>query len=135
VAVTTGEIMGWARATVGAGMTLAPGAFLRLSGREAPTPVSMLLMRTIGIRDLVLGVGTITAARRGSDEELTRWTSSGLASDSLDVVASLAARRSIGRAESVGAAAAALVFAAGDLVALRGLAGRSGASDPPGHRG
>jgi hypothetical protein len=27
------------------------------------------------------------------------------------------------------------VFAAGDLVALRGLAGRSGASDPPGHRG
>ena len=111
--------MGWARAAVGTGMALAPGAFLRLSGREAPTPVSVLLMRTIGIRDLVLGAGTIAAARRGNDEELTHWTSAGLASDSLDVLASVAARQSIGRSESTAAAAAALVFAVGDLVVLR----------------
>jgi hypothetical protein len=97
-------------------MAVAPTRFLRISGREAPTPVSILLMRTIGIRDLVLGVGTVAAARRGDD--IRRWTSAGLASDSLDVVASLAFAPTIGRAESAGAAAAALVFAAGDIVAL-----------------
>ena len=113
--------MGWLRAAVGAGLILAPGAFLRLSGREAPTPVSVLLMRTIGIRDLVLGTGTVTAARRGSDGDLQRWTSVGLASDSLDVLAGLAAAPAIGRIESAGAAGAALVFAIGDLMALGAL--------------
>ncbi len=121
-----GQSMGWARAGVGAVLVLAPGWFLRLSGREAPTPVSVLLMRTIGIRDLVLGIGTVTAARSGGGGELRHWTSVGLGSDSLDVLASLATRRSIGSAEAVGAAAAALVFAAGDVVALRQL----GRSDP-----
>jgi hypothetical protein len=116
-----GEIMGWARAAVGAGMVVAPGAFLRLSGREAPTPVSVLLMRTIGIRDVVLGAGTVGAARRGSDDDLLAWNLAGLGSDSIDVAASLAAGRSIGRAESVGAAGAALVFVVGDLAACRGL--------------
>lgn len=118
---TKAETMGWARAAVGAVLLFAPGAFLRLSGREPPTPVSVLLMRTIGVRDLVLGTGTVTAARRGSGPDLRRWTSVGLASDSLDVLASLVAARGIGRAEGAGAAGAALVFAAGDLVALRGL--------------
>jgi hypothetical protein len=76
-------------------------------------------MRTIGIRDLVLGWGTVVAARRGGSEELALWTRVGLASDSLDVVASLVSRRSIGKTESTLAALAALVFALGDSVALR----------------
>jgi hypothetical protein len=125
VAVTTGEIMGWLRAGVGAGLLVWPTRFLRLSGREAPTPVAVLLMRTIGIRDLVLGVGTVAACRRGDDGDARRWTSAGLASDSLDVVASLVASGSIGRVESAGAAAAALVFAVGDTVALGSLRGAS----------
>jgi hypothetical protein len=128
VAVTTGEIMGWLRAGVGVAMAVAPTRFLRISGREAPTPVSILLMRTIGIRDLVLGAGTVAAARRG-DDDIRRWTSAGLASDSLDVVASLAAARAIGPAESAGAAAAALVFAAGDIVALGSLRRSAGGGD------
>ncbi len=118
MAVTTGEMMGWLRAGVGTALVVLPTQFLRLSGREAPTPVAVLLMRTIGIRDVVLGAGTVAAARRGDGGDVRRWTSAGLASDSLDVVASLGAARSIGRAESVGASAAALVFAAGDILAL-----------------
>jgi hypothetical protein len=129
VTSTTGEIMGWLRSAVGAGMIIAPGRFLRLSNREAPSGVSVLLLRTIGIRDLVLGIGTVTAARRGSDDDLGRWTSAGLASDSLDVVASLVSGRSIGRRESAGAAGAALVFAIGDLVALGSLRSESGRPD------
>jgi hypothetical protein len=131
VAVTTGEIMGWLRTGVGVGLVVLPTRFLGLSSREAPTPVSVLLMRTIGIRDVVLGAGTVAAFRRGDDADARRWTSTGLASDSLDVVASLMASRSIGRVESAGAAAAALVFAVGDTVALGALR-RSGCPDPDG---
>jgi hypothetical protein len=128
VTVTTGEIMGWLRTAVGAGMVVAPSRVLRLSGREAPTPVSILLMRTIGIRDVVLGAGTVAAARRGDDDGIRAWTSAGLASDSLDVVASVAAARAIGGAESAGAALAALVFAIGDLMALGSLRRSGGAN-------
>jgi hypothetical protein len=128
VAVTTGEIMGWLRTVVGASMVVAPAQFLRLSGREAPTPVSILLMRTIGIRDVVLGAGTVAASRSGDDGAARAWTSAGLASDSLDVVASVAAARAIGRAESAGAALAALVFATGDLLALGSLRRSGGTS-------
>lgn len=115
--------MGWLRAGVGAGLLVLPTRFLGLSNREPPTPVSVLLMRTIGIRDLVLGAGTVAAFRQGDDTDARRWTSAGLASDSLDVVASVVASRSIGRVESAGAAAAALVFAVGDTVALVSLRG------------
>jgi hypothetical protein len=121
--------MGWLRAVVGVSMAVAPSRFLRLSGREAPTPVSILLMRTIGIRDLVLGAGTVAASRRGVEGDVRRWTSAGLASDSLDVVASLGAARAIGRAESAGAAGAALAFTMGDLLVLRSLR-RSGDANP-----
>jgi hypothetical protein len=116
--MTTGEFMGWMRVAVGAVLVVSPSAFLRLSTREAPSGVSVLLLRTIGIRDLVLGAGTVSASRRGSAMDARRWTSAGLASDSLDVLASLAAVRSIGRTESAGAAGAALVFALGDVLAL-----------------
>jgi hypothetical protein len=80
-----------------------------------------LLLRTIGIRDLVLGSGTISAARKGTNTELARWTSIGMASDSMDVVASLASRRTIGSRESIGAALAALAFAVGDASVLRSM--------------
>ena len=110
--------MGWLRAAVGAFLVVAPAAFLRFSSREAPSGVSVLLLRTIGIRDLVLGAGTVSASRRGSPAEARRWTSAGLASDSLDVLVGVAAGRSIGRKESAGAAGAALVCAVGDVVAL-----------------
>ncbi len=115
--------MGWLRAGVGVGLVVLPGRFLRISGREAPTPVAILLIRTIGIRDLVLGIGTVTAARGGAHGDLRRWTSAALASDSLDVGASLVAARAIGRAESAGAAAAALLFAVGDTLVLSSLGG------------
>jgi hypothetical protein len=128
-----GEGMGWLRGAVGAVLIAAPGPFLRLSG-PAPTGAAVLLLRTIGIRDLVLGWGTVRAARGGTRHQLRGWTEAGLASDSIDVVTSLASLRSIGTTEAVAAAGTALLFAAGDLVALR-LLGRpqpEPASEPAG---
>jgi hypothetical protein len=97
----------------------APGPFLRLSRREAPTGASVLLLRTIGIRDLVLGLGTVAAARSEESSDVSRWSAATLASDSLDVVASVRSRRSIGRLNSAAAAAVALLAVAGDVQALR----------------
>ncbi len=128
-------VLGWLRTAVGAGLVVGPGPTLRLSRRESATPASILLLRTIGIRDVVLGSGTVAAARSGDPVEVRRWTMVALSSDSLDVVASLVAARAIGRREALGATAAAVLFVALDLLALRAIAtgdGRSGpaASDP-----
>jgi hypothetical protein len=92
---------------------------MRIAGSEPPTGTSLLLMRTIGIRDLVLGVGTVTAAQGPDDRDARRWAKATLASDALDTVVSLAAMRAIGRRDSLLAAGLALAFVCGDLEALR----------------
>jgi hypothetical protein len=99
-------------------MIVAPGAPMRLTGTE-PTGTTLLLMRTIGIRDLCLGLGTIAAARSGNGEDARRWTKLTLASDALDTAASLLAVRAIGRRDSWLAAGLAFGFVCGDLRALR----------------
>ena len=115
--------MGWLRTAVGAALIVAPKVPMRFSGREEPTGAAVLLMRTIGIRDLVLGLGTVTSARSSDDRDgvdsVRRWTSMAMASDSIDTVVSLASFRSIGKRDSIAAAVLAAVFACGDFLALR----------------
>jgi hypothetical protein len=119
VSITSYEAMGWLRAAVGVALIAAPAAPMRLSGREEPTGASVLLMRTIGIRDLVLGLGTVAAARSDDAGDVRRWTASALASDSLDVAISMASSRSIGKRDSWAAALLASVFVCGDIEAWR----------------
>ena len=112
---------GWLRAAFGTLLIAAPGPFLRLSRRERPTGASLLLLRTIGIRDLVLGLGTAAAASADEVSDVRRWTVATLASDSLDVVASVAGRRTVGTLNSVAAASLALLAVSGDVQVLRSL--------------
>ena len=56
--------MGLARTAVGVALMAAPSTALGLSRREPPTGASVLLLRTIGIRDFVIGIGTIWSATR-----------------------------------------------------------------------
>ena len=115
--------MGWLRTSVGVALIVAPGMPLRMAGTGEPTGASLLLMRTIGIRDLVLGLGTLAATGPGPDGDLARWLGATLASDALDTAVGLAAIRSVGRRDALAAAALAGVFVLGDLVAVRRLAG------------
>ena len=94
VVISMPEAMGWLRASVGVALIAAPEAPMRLSRRAEPTGASVLLMRTIGIRDLVLGLGAAAAARSGDRGDAGRWAAAALASDSLDAAASLASYRS-----------------------------------------
>lgn len=68
--------MGWLRAAVGVALLAAPAVPMRISGRTEPTAAAVLLMRTIGIRDLVLGLGTV-AASRSSAGRMISLTSAG----------------------------------------------------------
>ena len=119
VPITSSEAMGWLRAAVGVALVVAPAAPMRLSGREEPTSAAVLLMRTVGVRDLVLGLGAVAAAKSGGGKDVRRWATAALASDSLDVAVSLASFRSIGKRDSWSAAVLALAFVCGDLRARR----------------
>ena len=80
-----------ARVGVGAAMILAPSRFFSpSSGAET------LLMRTIGIRDVVLGSGACAAWARGADAETKRWAALGLISDSADFVTGLRSKPLVG---------------------------------------
>ena len=62
-------------------------------GREAQRPPTRLLVRALGARDVVLGVGTIAAA--GSDRR--RWLTGSLVADAADLALTLAAREHLPR--------------------------------------
>jgi len=80
-----------ARVGVGVVMVVDPFRFNREgSGTEA------LLMRTIGVRDLVLGSGACVAWASGGEGELRRWASMGLLSDGADLVTGLRSKPLVG---------------------------------------
>lgn len=111
--------MGWLRTSVGVALIVAPGVPMRIAGTEEPTGASLLLMRTIGIRDLVLGLGTVASTAAEDDEASARWIQATLASDALDTAVSLWALRSIATRDALAAAGLAATFICGDLLALR----------------
>ena len=76
-----------------------------------------LLMRTVGILDLAIGLGTMLRARSESPDDLARWIAAGLLSDALDVVAGLAGSAATGTRGIVSAAIAAPMVAP-DLAVL-----------------
>ena len=111
-------VMGLARTAVGVVLVAAPAAALGLSRREPPTGASVLLMRTIGIRDIVIGLGTFSAGRAGTEADTRRWLQTGLKSDAMDAVTGLLSRRSLGPTETAVAVGAAAVFVGLDLWAI-----------------
>ena len=116
---------------VGAAIALggAPATFLRWEP-ATPTASSMpLLLRTVGIRDLALGLGTLRAASSGSARELEHWVGAGFVSDALDVGAGLASARTTG-IRGVVSAAIALPVAVLDLWTLAQLRRAGSEADP-----
>jgi hypothetical protein len=94
---------------IGAGVALGgrPRPFLRLEEPIPPRSSMTLLMRTVGIRDLAIGLGTMSTARAGTADDVARWIGAGLVSDALDVAAGLASARTMGTRGVLSAAVAA----------------------------
>jgi hypothetical protein len=102
-----------ARCAVGAAMILAPGRLFRPgSGTET------LLMRTIGIRDLVLGSGACATLASGSPGEFRRWAIAGLLSDSADIVTGIGSWSSLGPRSAAIATLSPVPFVAAGIFGL-----------------
>jgi hypothetical protein len=112
-------IIARARAVNGLVTLILPGVVGRiLFGRAGEQPTTRALLRLVGVRDLVLGVGAITTLKEGTMD--AEWVGMGAVADAVDGIVSLVtpglARRS--RFVSlVGGGAAAI-----GLVASRALA-------------
>ena len=102
-----------ARVAVGAAMILAPSRiFSPGSGTET------LLMRTIGIRDVVLGSGACGAWARGEEGELRRWATLGLVSDGADLVTGLRSKPLVGLKSALIATLAPAPFVVAGILGL-----------------
>jgi len=73
------------RIGVGAAFVLAPGLCLRLSlGAVEVGPVTRMLARSVGARDIALGLGALFALRHGAP--LRGWLEAGTLADAGDAV-------------------------------------------------
>ena len=111
--------VGIAAVRLAAGVALGgkPETFLRFEPQINGTSMPLLL-RTVGIRDLAIGLGTVAAARSLSDRDLRRWLAAGLASDVLDVAAGIAGARTTGLRSISSSLIAAPMVAAGTYALL-----------------
>jgi hypothetical protein len=115
------RLIAFARAAFGAALALKTAEMLRLMVRnEEPGGSLFLFARVVGIRDLVLGAGTL-AASFGDESDVRRWATTCLASDIADTVAGASASRYVGRGGAAAATVASLPFVAGGAWSLRGL--------------
>ncbi len=111
------RIMGSLRAAVGVAMIVAPRAVARPTDGVAAAGDLVFMVRTIGVRDLALGLGTLAGASSGADDA-RRWVTFGLLSDALDVVVGSRATSLLGRSGAIAAALIPAPFAAADLYIL-----------------
>ena len=108
----------WLRIATGVVLSIAPRSVLRLQATDEPSGSLVLMTRTVGIRDLVVGIGSLAALRSGSNGDLRRWVRVGLLSDVLDALAGAFGARLVGkRGASVSALVPVPVIAA-DIYAL-----------------
>jgi hypothetical protein len=79
---------------IGAALLVAPRLIGPMwVGDDGERPVVKLLARALGVRDLVVGLGTAVALDRGAP--VRGWLEGAAAADTVDFVATLAARDSI----------------------------------------
>jgi hypothetical protein len=120
-AVRVGSIVGWMRLAVGVGMIAAPDPVIRLGSGETPSGDMVLMTRTVGVRDLALGIGTVWSCRSRSTSDVRRWVALGLCSDLLDVIVGATSARTVGKRGALIAGLAPLPFVALDVAALATL--------------
>jgi hypothetical protein len=94
--LTAAGAVGWIRVGVGLLLAAATGTFVRRFVEDEASGSLILFTRTVGVRDLALGLGTLAAERSGDQADVQRWVRAGLVSDSLDFVGGLASSRLIG---------------------------------------
>ena len=102
------EGMAVTRIVIGVVLLLLPGPFLRAwLGRQASSPFSRLMARSVGGRDLALGLGTLLALRHRAP--LRGWLEAAMLADTSDAFTTVMASRHLSRPRFVLALAPTLV--------------------------
>ncbi|KXF49422.1 hypothetical protein AXA44_24630 [Rhodococcus sp. SC4] len=114
-----------ASARIGVGVLLIAAPTVALPTADAGNGTNALLMRTVGVRDLVLGGGAVLARTRGRRAEFRRWAAAGLASDTGDLLVGIRSARLVGRSGAIKAVAVVVPWVAA------GAAGLVRGSHPP----
>jgi hypothetical protein len=129
------QAIAWARVAIGSTALIAPLAAGRPWVGDSVEPTSMkLLARTLGGRDLALGIGTLRALSR-SDDEARPWVALAGVSDAVDALATVVAFAWLPRRTRwviVGASAGAALVSIRAATGLDSATGLDGPSGPDG---
>jgi hypothetical protein len=90
-------------------------------GRRARSPGTQVMIRSQGIRDVVLGTGTVVALVRGDRRDACRWIAGHVLTHATDFAATWVARERLPRAPARPALVAALASTAVAAAAAAGL--------------
>ena len=120
-ATSVARLLALGRVTLGAGLTVAPALAARAwVGSDAASTAVRVLGAGFGARDVAIGAGLWRALDTGADAR--PWLLAGAAGDAADLLATVAARRSLPRFGRVGAAAVAATGAGLSVWAARQVA-------------
>lgn len=84
-----GRLLAAGRVAVGTSLTLAPASGAGWIGKQSGQRPVSVFTRALGVRDAAIGAGILTA---GDTEALRPWVIAGVASDLVDLAATLEAR-------------------------------------------
>ena len=109
------------RVAIGAALLVAPQLVTKgWTGADGATPGGRLLGRSLGARDLALGLGVLGALERG-DPRATDWIRASAVSDAVDAAATLLAYRHLPKGGRFGVLVLAATAAVGGFVAAENL--------------
>lgn len=118
-AQTVARLIAGGRVLYGLGCMAAPRTMVGPAGARAEGQL-VWMARAFGVRDLVLGTGTLLALAE-SDEQGARWVELSAAADALDLANAAVFRRELDRTGTVGVLALAVPATLGGWWASRRL--------------
>lgn len=118
--VNAARVIGAGRIVIGLALLAAPSrAGAGWLGESAATPGTQAVLRGMGVRDTLIGIGQVHTA--GDPQRGYRWARTSAIADAGDLVATLVARRGLPASGVRGAVALAGLAALGGLATSRAL--------------
>lgn len=110
------------RALVGVSIITLAKRALAWSNKGEANGSAVLSLRIVGVRDLLIGLGTLAAA--GDERQLVRWSAVGCANDIADSVIAGGAADLVGKGTAAATAAGSIPFVAAEVWAFSRLRSR-----------
>jgi hypothetical protein len=110
------------RAAIGIGIIALAKRSLAWRNKGAADGSAVLALRIVGVRDLLIGLGTLAAA--GDERQLARWSAVGCANDVADAIIAGGSGDLVGKGTAALTAAGSLPFVTAEVWAFSRLRSR-----------